>query len=143
MIFQIVFFISMPSYIVKKLQLYDYIELITFQDCKTLTYNSSFPTCGENEFRCLNRFYCIHNSWLCDGDNDCPDGSDESVDQCGNMDGTGFGSLSQVPGAIDGSPCRTDQFQCDSGQCIPGHLQCSGKPECHDESDEKQCRKYK
>ena len=133
----------MLSYIVKKLQLYDYIELITFQDCKTLTYNSSFPTCGENEFRCLNRFYCIHNSWLCDGDNDCPDGSDESVDQCGNMDGTGFGSLSQVPGAIDGSPCRTDQFQCDSGQCIPGHLQCSGKPECHDESDEKQCRKYK
>ena len=34
------------------------------------------------------------------------------------------------------------EFTCDNGQCIPGHLQCSGKPECNDESDEKQCRKY-
>jgi hypothetical protein len=107
-----------------------------------LTYNSSFPTCGDNEFRCLNRFYCIHNSWLCDGDNDCPDGSDESVDRCASLQGEGFGSISQVPGAIDGMQCRTDQFQCDSGDCIPGHLQCSGKPECDDESDEKLCSKY-
>ena len=58
------------------------------------------------------------------------------------MQGEGFGSISQVPGAIDGMQCRTDQFQCDNGDCIPGHLQCSGKPECDDESDEKLCSKY-
>ena len=37
--------------------------------------------------------------------------------------------------------CRSDQFTCDNGECIPGHLQCSGKTECSDGSDEKLCRK--
>ncbi len=29
--------------------------------------------------------------------------------------------------------------RCRSGACIPGHLQCSGHPECDDESDEAEC----
>ena len=90
----------------------------------------------------MNRFYCIHNSWLCDGDNDCPDGSDETVEQCGALEGIAFGSDSQIPGAIDELDCRTDQFRCDNGDCIPGHMQCSGKAECSDGSDEMKCRKY-
>ncbi len=35
------------------------------------------------------------------------------------------------------------QFRCNNGDCIPGHLQCSGQPECKDGSDEKNCRKFK
>eukprot|EP00095_Tigriopus_kingsejongensis_P002956 maker-scaffold243_size241480-snap-gene-1.20 protein:Tk02956 transcript:maker-scaffold243_size241480-snap-gene-1.20-mRNA-1 annotation:"lipophorin receptor" len=80
-------------------------------------------TCGPLEFQCLNKFYCIHNSWLCDGEPDCPNGSDEAVEQCGTK-----------------VQCRSDQFQCDSGECIPGHLQCSGAGECRDGSDESNCR---
>ena len=95
-----------------------------FQGCSDTKRNSSFVNCSDNEFRCLNKFYCIHKTWLCDGDTDCPDGSDESVQVCG---------IAQE--------CRSDQFTCDNGECIPGHLQCSGKTECSDGSDEKLCRK--
>ena len=34
------------------------------------------------------------------------------------------------------------QFRCNNGECIPGHLQCSGQPECKDGSDERNCRKF-
>ena len=95
------------------------------QDCSEIKRNSSLVNCTENEFRCLmNKFYCIHKSWMCDGDPDCPDESDESVQVCGAA-----------------HACRSDQFTCDNGECIPGFLQCSGQPECSDGSDEKLCRK--
>ena len=102
------------------------LSLLFLQGCTEIKPNSSFVNCSDTEFRCLNKFYCIHKTWLCDGDTDCPDGSDESVQICGTE-----------------QECRSDQFICDNGACIPGHLQCSGKAECSDGSDEKMCRKYK
>ncbi len=88
----------------------------------TLSMNSNAPSCARTEFQCLSRAYCVHHSWVCDGDNDCPDGSDEAEEQCGTS-----------------VECRQDQFRCRSGQCVPGHLQCSGHPECDDKSDEEDC----
>ncbi|XP_059098508.1 very low-density lipoprotein receptor-like isoform X2 [Tigriopus californicus] len=89
----------------------------------TLDGSVTLIACATTEFQCLNKVYCIHHSWLCDGDPDCPDGSDEAVEQCGTK-----------------VQCRSDQFQCDNGECIPGHLQCSGVSECKDGSDEIKCR---
>jgi len=34
--------------------------------------------CGKNEFKCPNRSRCIPQRYVCDGDNDCEDNSDEA-----------------------------------------------------------------
>lgn len=38
-------------------------------------------------------------------------------------------------------PAVTD-FVCDNGDCIEYHLECDGKADCSDESDEMDCSKY-
>lgn len=38
--------------------------------------------------------------------------------------------------------CRPDQFVCDDGQCISGHLKCDRSNNCKDGSDERDCREY-
>ena len=37
------------------------------------------------------------------------------------------------------SPCREDEFTCDSGNCIPMEMRCDQKEDCKDVSDEKNC----
>ena len=41
----------------------------------SITHNKSH--CAKDEFQCKERHFCIHSAWLCDGDKDCPDGTDE------------------------------------------------------------------
>ena len=37
--------------------------------------------CEENQFLCANR-KCIPGNWICNGNNDCGDGSDELAEIC-------------------------------------------------------------
>ncbi|KAH8236642.1 hypothetical protein KR026_007364, partial [Drosophila bipectinata] len=75
--------------------------------------------CQENEIKCPSGI-CIDKSVLCDGKDDCFDGTgfDESVDLCGHMECPGY------------------SFKCGTGSCISSKLMCNGENDCFDGSDE-------
>lgn len=96
--------------------------ILLFQGCVSLVRQTVSP-CLSLEYQCNDRITCIHKSWVCDGEKDCPGGDDETAPNCQNI------------------TCRPDQFQCKDRSCIPGHFYCSGKAECTDGSDELNCSK--
>jgi len=76
-------------------------------------------TC-PGDFRCLSTHRCIPAKWHCDGDNDCPDGSDEPAELCNAANRT----------------CYGNQFTCNNGKCITETWVCDGDNDCGDNSDE-------
>ena len=62
--------------------------------------------CPANHYMCKND-NCIPNVWVCDGDNDCGDNTDE---------------LETCPSRT----CEDDQFRCPGGRCIPMNWKCDG-----------------
>ena len=89
-------------------------------DCGDRTVDNRTEVCKADEFVCLEHHFCVHSSWTCDGDRDCPDGSDESQEVC-----------------KDGVECESEEFRCDDSQCIPEYSFCDGVEHCDDLSDEK------
>lgn len=46
--------------------------------------NYSIPnSCSADEFQCIKNKQCISKKYICDGDNDCGDGSDEDTSKYG------------------------------------------------------------
>ena len=79
-------------------------------------------TCSEEEFTCGNSSLklCIPLDFLCDGDEDCSDGSDERQD----------------------CTCPAGRFACPSAkrhQCFPNRFLCDDEADCGDCWDEKDC----
>ncbi|XP_047119261.1 low-density lipoprotein receptor-related protein 1 [Schistocerca piceifrons] len=86
--------------------------------------SSSMSPCLPGQFRCAtptNKALCIDQRYVCDGDADCQDGSDETI---------GLGS------GCKNTPCREDQFRCDGNRCITNHWVCDGDRDCADATDE-------
>ena len=78
-------------------------------------------TCESSHEKCADGT-CIPSRWLCDGEHDCADGSDES--NCSF-------SESRRP------QCDLDnQRQCDNGACLQKDTWCDGTVDCFDGSDE-------
>lgn len=82
--------------------------------------------CEPNEYRCSNK-RCVLKTWVCDGEDDCGDRSDEI--NCGT--------------SPPGSTCQYHEYACQSGnQCIPKSYHCDGQSDCQDNSDEIGCCKF-
>ncbi|KAF6202508.1 hypothetical protein GE061_002904 [Apolygus lucorum] len=110
-------------------------------------------------FRC-DESSCVSKSSVCNGVPDCPDGQDESVQQCGCLPNEFPCSDSCVdivkrcdrkndcPGAEDELDCKSftcpaTHFKCNNFYCIPIDLVCNFEDDCGDKSDEADCSKYR
>uniref|UniRef100_A0A8C4ZJ04 SCO-spondin n=1 Tax=Gadus morhua TaxID=8049 RepID=A0A8C4ZJ04_GADMO len=81
--------------------------------------------CVEGQFACAS-FGCVDPAQVCDGHQDCYDGSDE--EPCGTT------VRPLVP-----SPCSAKQFSCASGECVHLDRRCDLHRDCVDGSDELHC----
>ncbi len=80
-------------------------------------------TCAGGQFQCRRNLRCVDSRYVCDGEDDCRDGSDEDVDTvCQNV-----------------TCSASDLFRCDGTRCISALWRCDGDRDCDDGQDEAGC----
>ena len=90
--------------------------------------------CGEETWNCTTSSECVQLSWLCDGDLDCGDGSDEVPANC--EDRTTSPSPPVSPSTDMQCNPRTE-FSCGpAGGCIPHDRVCDHHNDCGNWEDE-------
>ncbi|XP_071041955.1 low-density lipoprotein receptor-related protein 1B [Parasteatoda tepidariorum] len=103
----------------------DYCRL--YPNVDAVFHQDSVPSHASKvtQINCLFKFQCddgecISESYVCDGEEDCKDGSDERVCHARVCD-------------------LESNFRCRSGQCILKSEVCDGRSDCGDSSDESNC----
>lgn len=80
--------------------------------------------CLLTQFRCKDFPVCIPLFKKCDGDDDCPDKSDEPIS------------------CVKNRTCDKNEFKCSNGRsCVLLTQRCDQKNDCGDGSDETKCGK--
>jgi len=132
----------------------------------TFAFGNEEPkVCSTSQFECRPGI-CIPQSWTCDGEADCTNGTDEKdckdeqISSCAPEEfRCGSGLCIPIAWQCDGEKdcpeadaldewehlckkesCRDGEFRCESeGACIPEGWQCDGRNDCKDGSDELRC----
>uniref|UniRef100_A0A8C1G3G7 Low density lipoprotein receptor-related protein 8, apolipoprotein e receptor n=1 Tax=Cyprinus carpio TaxID=7962 RepID=A0A8C1G3G7_CYPCA len=82
----------------------------------------SSETCATTDFACKNG-QCVPARWRCDGEPECPDGSDEADSTCSRQ------------------TCPPEKFDCggSTSKCVSLSWRCDGEQDCENGADEEQC----